>query len=209
MADLRTDYKDDVLNINTNERRKYRMINNADGTISFEDVTDYVQNGDSFGSADINAITEKVNKSLTSDDVVDNLESTATDLPLSANMGQEIIEKIEKIEYATITPISNSYGANILLSASYAALKNGICYLHIQYSFTSKYAGWVTIGKLPFIPDVNGVDVFDMSFFTGTQNDPSSILIRVEVDGNIKIIPNGTTGATYVANVVFPYKKAE
>ena len=42
MADLRTDYKDDVLNINTNERRKYRMIPNADGTVSFEDVTDYV-----------------------------------------------------------------------------------------------------------------------------------------------------------------------
>ena len=94
MADLRTDYKDDVLNINTNERRKYRMIPNADGTVSFEDVTDYVQNGDSFGSSDLNAITEWVNRSLTGADVVDNLESTETKLPLSANMGREINEKI-------------------------------------------------------------------------------------------------------------------
>jgi hypothetical protein len=62
MADLRTDYKDDVLNINTNERRKYRVINNADGTISFEDVTDYVQNGDNFGSFDINITNKTVNE---------------------------------------------------------------------------------------------------------------------------------------------------
>ena len=75
MADLRTDYKDDVLNINTNERRKYRMINNADGTISFEDVTDYMQNGDGFGATDVNTITERVNRSLTGADVVDNTES--------------------------------------------------------------------------------------------------------------------------------------
>lgn len=99
MADLRTDYKDDVLNINTNERRKYRMINNADGTVSFEDVTDYVQNGDSFGSTDVNAITERVNRSLTSADVVDNLESTATNLPLSANMGRELNDKMTHSEY--------------------------------------------------------------------------------------------------------------
>lgn len=97
MADLlRTDYKDDVLNINTNERRKYRMINNADGTVSFEDVTDYVQNGDSFGATDVNTITEKVNRSLTSADVVDNLESTATNLPLSANMGNRIVISLKK-----------------------------------------------------------------------------------------------------------------
>lgn len=92
MSDLRTDFKDDVLNITTNEKRKYRMINNADGTVSFEDVTDYVQQGDTFGATEVNQITEKVNSCLTRQDVVDNLESTATDLPLSANTGREIKE---------------------------------------------------------------------------------------------------------------------
>ena len=104
MADLRTDYKDDVLNINTNERRKYRMINNADGTISFEDVTDYVQNGDSFGSTDVNTITERVNRSLTGADVVDNYESTAEDLPFSANRGREISERMHRT-FATLDKI--------------------------------------------------------------------------------------------------------
>lgn len=61
MADLRTDYKDDVLDTSVNEKRKYRMITNDDGTVSFEDVTEYLQVGDSFGSADINETNKKIN----------------------------------------------------------------------------------------------------------------------------------------------------
>lgn len=57
MADitLKTDYKDDVLDTNKNTQRKYQMIQNEDGTVSFVDVTEYSQEGDSFGSSDINA----------------------------------------------------------------------------------------------------------------------------------------------------------
>lgn len=62
MENLRTDYKDDILNESTNIRRKYRMENNDDGTVSFVDVTDYSQEGDSFGSADINKTNASVNE---------------------------------------------------------------------------------------------------------------------------------------------------
>lgn len=60
MADLRTDYKDDVLDTSVNEERKYRMITNDDDTVSFVDVTEYLQVGDSFGSADINETNEEI-----------------------------------------------------------------------------------------------------------------------------------------------------
>ena len=60
MADLRTDYKDDILDLTQNTQRKYRMITNDDGTVSFEDVTVYSQIGDSFGAADVNTITENM-----------------------------------------------------------------------------------------------------------------------------------------------------
>lgn len=53
---LKTNYKDDVFS----GRRKYRMINNADGTVSFEDVTEYSQVGDTFGAADINATNSDI-----------------------------------------------------------------------------------------------------------------------------------------------------
>lgn len=62
MADLlKTDYKDDVLNAEVNTQRKYQMITNDDGTVSFIDVTDYSQVGDSFGSLDINSTNEAIN----------------------------------------------------------------------------------------------------------------------------------------------------
>lgn len=61
MADLKTDYKDDVLDTTQNTKRKYQMIDNEDGTVSFEDVTEYLQQGDSFGADDINDTNEEVN----------------------------------------------------------------------------------------------------------------------------------------------------
>jgi hypothetical protein len=55
---LKTDYKDDGFAGN----RKYRMITNADGTMSFEDVTPYDPVGDSFGALDINQTNTEINK---------------------------------------------------------------------------------------------------------------------------------------------------
>ena len=55
---LKTDYKDDGFAGN----RKYRMITNADGTMSFEDVTPYDPVGDSFGAKDINTINKTINR---------------------------------------------------------------------------------------------------------------------------------------------------
>ena len=62
MADLKTNYKDDVLDTSKNTKRKYNTIQNSDGTISLEDVTEYTQKGDDFGAADINATNAKVNE---------------------------------------------------------------------------------------------------------------------------------------------------
>ena len=57
---LKTDYKDAIFK----ERRKYKMIDNGDGTVSFDDVTEYTQAGTQFGAADVNAITGLINSSL-------------------------------------------------------------------------------------------------------------------------------------------------
>ncbi len=57
---LKTNYKEDVLAA-SNTKRKYNMITNDDGTVSFEDVTEYQQTGDNFGAGDVNQICEAVN----------------------------------------------------------------------------------------------------------------------------------------------------
>lgn len=54
---LKTDYKDDKFA----GMRKYSVINNADGTISLDDVTDYVEEGDLFTAYDINITNQAIN----------------------------------------------------------------------------------------------------------------------------------------------------
>ena len=53
---LKTDYKDAMY-----ERRKFRMENNSDGTVSLIDATSYTQEGTPVGANDVNAITKSVN----------------------------------------------------------------------------------------------------------------------------------------------------
>lgn len=61
MAELKTTYQDDVLDTSKNTKRKYNMITNSDGTVSFEDVTEYSQVGDTFGASQVNEIDTNIN----------------------------------------------------------------------------------------------------------------------------------------------------
>lgn len=57
MEKLKDDYKDSSFS----GEKKYKIIQNYDGTFSIEDVTDYVEEGDEFGSSDVNAINSMIN----------------------------------------------------------------------------------------------------------------------------------------------------
>lgn len=61
MADLKTNYVDDVLDTTKNKLRKYQQIQNDDGTVSFVDVTEYTQVGTSFGAKDVNDTNAAIN----------------------------------------------------------------------------------------------------------------------------------------------------
>ena len=54
---LKEDYKDAVFS----GLRKYKMLDNGDGTVSPVDMTEYEENGDKFGAKDANAITKTIN----------------------------------------------------------------------------------------------------------------------------------------------------
>lgn len=62
MADLKTNYVDDKLDTSKNQLRKYNMITNDDGTVSFVDVTTYTTQGTSFGAKDVNDTNAAVNE---------------------------------------------------------------------------------------------------------------------------------------------------
>lgn len=83
MADLKTNYVDDVLDTTKNQLRKYQQIQNDDGTVSFVDVTEYTQVGTSFGAKDINDTNAAIN------DVNGNLDTKIQIIRLSEKTGTD------------------------------------------------------------------------------------------------------------------------
>lgn len=75
MADLPTNLKDDILDSSVNIRRRYRMIENPDGTVEFEDMTEYSQVGDEYGAGLINETNRQVNARVEKAVVVRDLET--------------------------------------------------------------------------------------------------------------------------------------
>lgn len=68
-------FKDDIMNSAMGGKRRYRMINNSDGTISLEDVTTYDQVGSNFGAAQINATNQAVNAAADEGKIIDDLDA--------------------------------------------------------------------------------------------------------------------------------------
>ena len=107
---LKTDYKDAMFP----NRRKYQMIQNDDGTVSFEDVTEYTQEGDSFGAKDINETNTEVEMKFDSDDVVDPAVATQTGFAADAKATGDAL----KSQNSKIQTIEQSFraGCNTIVS---------------------------------------------------------------------------------------------
>ena len=127
MADLKTNYVDDVLDTTKNQLRKYQQIQNDDGTVSFVDVTEYTQVGTSFGARDINdtnAAINDVNGKLTWTD----WQKLLTDQPqISIYYRYNSITTEIKVENGTYTTPSTSFEIKI------AQLPLNLCPLQTIY----------------------------------------------------------------------------
>ena len=99
MSELLTNFKDDILAESMEGRRRYQMITNEDGTVSFVDVTEYEQIGSEFGQAEVNAIHREINRKFDSGDVVDPLVAEeagfAADAKLTGDALREVSAKID------------------------------------------------------------------------------------------------------------------
>lgn len=62
-----------AMNASMGGKRKYNLIQNTDGTVSLEDVTNYDQVGSSFGAGQINQTNKAVNDSADAGKIIDDL----------------------------------------------------------------------------------------------------------------------------------------
>ena len=105
---LPVDFQDDILSEDMDGRRKYQMITNADGTVSFVDVTEYTQVGSNFGQAQINATNEAVNESADKNKIIDTkadlMANTQAGMIAGAMAVKEAVSELnEKREWTKVT----------------------------------------------------------------------------------------------------------
>lgn len=112
-AVLPTNFQDDILSENMNNKRRYNVIQNSDGTISLEDATDYTQVGSNFGAAQINqtnnAINESADKNKIIDDIEDIVANTQPGMIAGALAVRELNSKCTIVENIPLSLNTNGY----------------------------------------------------------------------------------------------------
>ena len=113
---LPVDFQDDILSEDMDGRRKYQMITNADGTVSFVDVTEYTQVGSNFGQAQINATNEAVNESADKNKIIDSkadlMANTQSGMIAGASAVKAAVSELNENSVKVAEPIltTNEYG---------------------------------------------------------------------------------------------------
>lgn len=134
---LATNFQDDELDSSMGGLRRYKEIQNSDGTVSFEDVTDYTQIGSTFGASQINAINKAVNASFDASKVIDDYDTLMATTESGYAAGALAVKDLNDnlINYTLLTNITPSWvngssnpsvygGCRIDISALYDNYKN-------------------------------------------------------------------------------------
>lgn len=103
---LPVNFQDDVLSEAMDGRRRYREIQNEDGTISLEDVTEYAQIGSVFGQMQINATNAAVNESADKNRIIDDQDDLAANTQDGMIAGALAVKGIEAKLSGNITTLN-------------------------------------------------------------------------------------------------------
>ena len=134
---LPVDFQDDILAESMNGRRKYQMITNSDGTVSFVDVTEYKQVGSNFGQAQVNATNEAVNESADKNKIIDDKDDLVANSQAGMMAGalavKAIREELNQNMNTYDTQTIESFSGNVISSGSIRIeKKNGWCHVYGQ-----------------------------------------------------------------------------
>lgn len=98
MADLHTNYYDDILSASMNGKKKFRLTyrNGTTEEVTIEDISEYDQYGSKFGAGDINKTNQAVNEKFDSDDVVDPKLATEEGFAADAKLTGDALSELNK-----------------------------------------------------------------------------------------------------------------
>lgn len=143
MANLPTNLKDDILDASVNQRRRYRIFENTDGTVELEDVTVYSQVGSEYGAGLINETNKQVNEKLDSAKIVRDLKT------ISAMTKEGFVP-----DALALKDVNDSLTAD-----------NAQPFKFGYDSATGKYGYWVKEADTDvFVPFNGGLDIDSLSF---------------------------------------------
>ncbi len=115
MSNFLTTLKDDVLDTSVNESRKYTLITNSDGTVSFIDVTSYSTNGSTFTMGSINvqngAINDLDDDSTSLVEIVDEYVNAIANKLTALGVSTLVTDTVDTF-VSNIGTVSDTYYAN-------------------------------------------------------------------------------------------------
>lgn len=113
MANLPTNYLDDILAESMNGKRKFRITypNGLFEEVTIEDVSEYEQIGSNFGAGDINKTNQAVNEKFDSEDVVDPMLTTESGFAADAKITGEHL-RMQKENLTASNGVCFKFGVN-------------------------------------------------------------------------------------------------
>lgn len=128
-AVLPTNFQDDIINASMGGKRRYNLIQNIDGTVSLEDVTDYDQVGSNFGAGQINQTNTAVNAAADAGKIIDDINDISAVTEGGYITGALVAKELKKSVAdgkALIASAITSKGVSTASNASFGTMANNI-----------------------------------------------------------------------------------
>ena len=143
MADLPTNYFDDILSESMNGKKKFRLTyrNGTTEEVTIEDISEYDQYGSKFGAGDINKINQAVNEKFDSGDVVDPKLATEEGFSADAKLTGDALSELNKnMEWKYVGSANGKTNINLpsdwtelnLIAVGSATFQFNVPRLHIE-----------------------------------------------------------------------------
>lgn len=186
---LPVNFKDDLLAESMDGKRKYRMIDNGDGTVSLEDVSEYLQTGSTFGAGQINSTNQAVNDSVDKDKILKTLEEVSASTDSDAVAGRGAVAELNK---------NMQFPDNV---GFYPDIKDGVRGYNTDAARGADTFFPFSVGEIEYINSI--AMVYEQStiqhhkiYFDETYNDYTRLLVIAPL-GNASssptlVVPNGT-----------------